>query len=90
MSSLSFGIVFALMAMWVVLWGILGAVISSVRGTDLLIGVSHGTSLGPFGILMLLLDKKNSDKKNQIRRRLLESPLDFRFYRTTNRTLTDE
>jgi hypothetical protein len=63
MSSLSFGIVFALMAMWVVLWGILGAVISSVRGTDLLIGVSHGTSLGPFGILMLLLDKKNSDKK---------------------------
>ena len=60
---MSFGIVFALMAMWVVLWGILGAVISSVRGTDLLIGVSHGTSLGPFGILMLLLDKKNSDKK---------------------------
>ena len=63
MSSLSFGIVFALMAMWVVLWGILGAVISSVRGTDLLIGVSHGTSLGPFGILMLLLDRKNNDKK---------------------------
>jgi hypothetical protein len=63
MNSLSFGIVFALMAMWVVLWGILGAVISSVRGTDLLIGVSHGTSLGPFGILMLLLDKKNNDEK---------------------------
>ena len=63
MSSLSFGIVFALMAMWVVLWGILGAVISSVKGTDLLIGVSHGASLGPFGILMLLLDKKNNDEK---------------------------
>ena len=63
MNSLSFGIVFALMAMWVVLWGILGAVISSVRGTDLLIGVSHGTSLGPFGIAMLLLDRKSDDMK---------------------------
>jgi len=63
MSSLSFGIVFALMAMWVVLWGILGAVISSVRGTDLLIGVSHGASLGPFGIVMLLLDRKSSEMK---------------------------
>ena len=63
MSSLSFGIVFALMAMWVVLWGILGAVISSVRGTDLLIGVSHGASLGPFGIEMLLLDRKSNEMK---------------------------
>ena len=63
MSSLSFGIVFALMAMWVVLWGILGAVISSVRGTDLLIGVSHGASLGPFGIVMLLLDRKSNEMK---------------------------
>jgi hypothetical protein len=63
MSSLSFGIVFALMAMWVVLWGILGAVISSVRGTDLLIGVSHGVSMGPFGIVMLLLDRKSSEMK---------------------------
>jgi len=60
---LSFGIVFALMAMWVVLWGILGAVISSVRGTDLLIGVSHGASLGPFGIVMLLLDRKSNEMK---------------------------
>ena len=63
MSSLSFGIVFALMAMWVVLWGILGAVISSVRGTDLLIGVSPGASLGPFGIVMLLLDRKSNEMK---------------------------
>lgn len=63
MSSLSFGIVFALMAMWVVLWGILGAVISSVRGTDLLIGVSHGASLGPFGIVMLLLDRQSNEMK---------------------------
>lgn len=63
MSSLSFGIVFALMAMWVVLWGILGAVISSVRGTDLLIGVSHGASLGPFGIVMLLLDRKSNEMR---------------------------
>lgn len=63
MSSLSFGIVFALMAMWVVLWGILGAVISSARGTDLLIGVSHGASLGPFGIVMLLLDRKSNEMK---------------------------
>ena len=63
MSSLSFGIVFALMAMWVVLWGILGAVISSVKGTDLLIGVSHGASLGPFGIVMLLLDRKSNEMK---------------------------
>jgi len=63
MSSLSFGIVFVLMAMWVVLWGILGAVISSVRGTDLLIGVSHGVSMGPFGIVMLLLDRKSDEMK---------------------------
>ena len=49
--------------MWVVLWGILGAVISSVRGTDLLIGVSHGASLGPFGIVMLLLDRKSNEMK---------------------------
>ena len=63
MSSLSFGIVFALMAMWVVLWGILGAVISSGRGTDLLIGVSHGASLGPFGIVMLLLDRKSNEMR---------------------------
>lgn len=64
MSSFSFGIVFALMAMWVVLWGILGAVISSARGTDLLIGVSHGASMGPFGIVMLLLDRKSDETKN--------------------------
>ena len=63
MSSLSFGIVFALMAMWVMLWGVLGAVISSVRGTDLLIGVSHGASMGPFGIVMLLLDRKSDEIK---------------------------
>ena len=63
MSSLSFGIIFALMAMWVMLWGVLGAVISSVRGTDLLIGVSHGASMGPFGIVMLLLDRKSDEIK---------------------------
>ena len=71
MSSLSFGIVFALMAMWVVLWGILGAVISSARGTDLLIGVSHGASLGPFGIVMLLLDRKSNEMKKSISEKIV-------------------